>query len=148
MVESASFPTSLVARGLRGPLGYRHRHTHLAVLGLWRCGLLSLVFPTGKTFQLIRRVELVLCDLVFLQPFEAGVLSTWGVACLPPAPCGPLRLPAAPTGSLRLPAAPCGSLRLPVAPGQRASQPEGPALVPASLPAAPALFPAPCSAAR
>lgn len=36
MVESASFPTSLVARGLRGPLGYRHRHTHLAVLGL--CG--------------------------------------------------------------------------------------------------------------
>lgn len=105
MVESASFPTSLVARGLRGPLGYRHRHTHLAVLGLWRCGLPSLVFPTGKTFQLIRRVELLLCDLVFLQPFEAGVLSTWGVACLPAAPCGSLRLPAAPAGSLRLPVA-------------------------------------------
>lgn len=128
MVESASFPTSLVARGLRGPLGYRHRHTHLAVLGLWRCGLPSLVFPTGKTFQLIRRVELVLFDLVFLQPFEAGVLSTWGVAWLPAAPCGPLRPPAAP--------------------GRRASQPEGAALVPASLPTAPALFPAPCSAAR
>lgn len=123
MVESASFPTSLVARGLRGPLGYRHRHTHLAVLGLWRCGLPSLVFPTGKTFQLIRRVELLLSDLVFLQPFEAGVLSTWGVACLP--------------------LAPCGSLRLPAAPGRRASQPEGAALAPASLPSCPGPLPFP-----